>query len=99
MLERSVRLGAAEADVPALMTFIAERFAKIDHACCDRRGPLSGPEYLFEIEMTANEQRGRQRTGETNISLCTAAAEHGGTRGQLIRLLHAFQVEEALFPR
>jgi enamine deaminase RidA (YjgF/YER057c/UK114 family) len=40
-------------DVADVMVFMGEKFKGIDPASCVSCGPLGGPEYLFEIEITA----------------------------------------------
>lgn len=40
-------------DVSEVMAFMGEKFKGIDPASCVSCGPLGGPEYLFEIEITA----------------------------------------------
>lgn len=58
-----------QADVPAVMAFIGERFRGIDHAHCVSCGPLGGPEYLFEIEVTAYKGAGSGPQERLTISL------------------------------
>ncbi|MER8409000.1 Rid family hydrolase [Mesorhizobium sp. M1307] len=40
-------------DVPEVMAYMGEKFRDISPASCVSCGPLGGPEYLFEIELTA----------------------------------------------
>lgn len=40
-------------DVKAVMAFIGEKYRGIDPASCVTCSPLGGPEYLFEVEITA----------------------------------------------
>jgi enamine deaminase RidA (YjgF/YER057c/UK114 family) len=40
-------------DVSDVMAFMGEKFKGIDPASCVSCGPLGGPDYLFEIEITA----------------------------------------------
>lgn len=40
-------------DVPEVMAYMGEKFRGIYPASCVSCGPLGGPEYLFEIEITA----------------------------------------------
>jgi enamine deaminase RidA (YjgF/YER057c/UK114 family) len=42
-----------QADVPDVMAYMGEKFRGINPASCVSCGPLGGPEYLFEIEITA----------------------------------------------
>lgn len=58
-----------QADVPAVMAFIGERFRGIDHAHCVSCGPLGGAEYLFEIEVTAYKGAGSGPQERVIISL------------------------------
>ncbi|WPO97823.1 RidA family protein [Pseudomonas sp. HR96] len=58
-----------QADVPAVMAFIGERFRGIDHAHCVTCSPLGGPEYLFEIEVTAYKGAGSGPQERMVISL------------------------------
>ncbi|WP_455924474.1 RidA family protein [Pseudomonas putida] len=58
-----------QSDVPAVMAFIGERFRGIDHAHCVSCGPLGGPEYLFEIEVTAYKGAAKGEQQRLTISL------------------------------
>lgn len=40
-------------DVQEVMAYMGKKFRGIDPASCVSCGPLGGPEYLFEIEITA----------------------------------------------
>lgn len=56
-------------DVPAVMVFMGEKFRGIDPASCVSCGPLGGPEYLFEIEITAYRGAGQLPIRTVEISL------------------------------
>lgn len=56
-----------QADVPDVMAYMGEKFRGIDPASCVSCGPLGGPEYLFEIEITA--YRGAGALPEKRISI------------------------------
>ncbi|MFK4441048.1 enamine deaminase RidA (YjgF/YER057c/UK114 family) [Caballeronia udeis] len=58
-----------QSDVPDVMGFIGERFRGIDPASCVTCSPLGGPEYLFEIEITAYRGAGEQQQERLTISL------------------------------
>ena len=58
-----------QSDVPEVMAFIGERFRGIDPASCVTCSPLGGPEYLFEIEITAYKGAGDQQQERIAISL------------------------------
>lgn len=46
-------------DVPEVMAYMGEKFKGVDPASCVSCGPLGGPEYLFEIEITAYRGAGK----------------------------------------
>ncbi|MER8380312.1 Rid family hydrolase [Mesorhizobium sp. M1399] len=48
-------------DVPEVMAYMGEKFRDISPASCVSCGPLGGPEYLFEIELTAYRGAGSRR--------------------------------------
>ena len=56
-------------DVPAVMAFIGETFRGINPASSVSCGPLGGPEYLFEIEITAYRGASQLPTRTIEISL------------------------------
>ncbi|SCB27375.1 RidA family protein [Rhizobium hainanense] len=56
-------------DVPDVMAYMGEKFRGIDPASCVSCGPLGGPEYLFEIEITAYRGAGVQPVKQISISL------------------------------
>lgn len=58
-----------QADVGKVMAFIGERFRGIDHAHCVTCSALGGPEYLFEIEVTAYKNAGSDPQERLTISL------------------------------
>ena len=49
------------------MAYMGEKFRGVDPASCVNCGPLGGPEYLFEIEITA--YRGAGFLPEKRISI------------------------------
>ena len=56
-------------DVPEVMAYMGEKFKGVDPASCVSCGPLGGPEYLFEIEITAYRGAGRLPQKQVVISL------------------------------
>jgi enamine deaminase RidA (YjgF/YER057c/UK114 family) len=56
-------------DVPEVMAYMGEMFRGIDPASCVSCGPLGGPEYLFEIELTAYRGAGSVPVKNLAISL------------------------------
>lgn len=56
-------------DVPEVMAYMGEKFDGIDPASCVSCGPLGGPEYLFEIEITAYRDASAQPVKHLVISL------------------------------
>ncbi len=58
-----------QGDVKEVMAFIGEKFRGIDPASCVTCSPLGGPEYLFEIEITAWRGAGKLPQKYLNISL------------------------------
>lgn len=56
-------------DVPDVMAYMGETFRGIDPASCVSCGPLGGPEYLFEIEITAYRGAGAKPAKQIAISL------------------------------
>lgn len=58
-----------QSDVPEVMQFIGERFRGIDPASCVTCSPLGGPEYLFEIEITAYKGAGEAQQKRIQIQL------------------------------
>ncbi|SCB32215.1 RidA family protein [Rhizobium multihospitium] len=56
-------------DVPDVMAYMGEKFRGIDPASCVSCGPLGGPEYLFEIEITAYRGAGAKPAKQISISL------------------------------
>ena len=56
-------------DVPEVMAYMGEKFGGIDPASCVTCGPLGGPEYLFEIEITAYRGAGVLPVKNLSISL------------------------------
>ena len=56
-------------DVPEVMAYMGEKFRGIDPASCVSCGPLGGPEYLFEIEITAYRGAGALTVKNVSISL------------------------------
>lgn len=56
-------------DVPEVMAYMGEVFRGIDPASCVSCGPLGGPEYLFEIEITAYRGAGALPVKNLSISL------------------------------
>lgn len=56
-------------DVPEVMTYMGEKFRGINPASCVSCGPLGGPEYLFEIEITAYRGAGVLPVKNLSISL------------------------------
>jgi len=59
-------------DVPEVMDYMGEVFRGIDPASSVSCGPLGGPEYLFEIELTAYRGAGAMSVRNVSISLGTA---------------------------
>lgn len=55
--------------VPEIMAYMGEVFRGIDPASCVSCGPLGGPEYLFEIELTAYRGAGSLPVKNLSISL------------------------------
>jgi len=51
------------------MAYMGETFRGIDPASYVSCGPLGGPEYLFEIEITANRSAGAQPAKRISNSL------------------------------
>ena len=51
------------------MAYMGEKFRAIDPASCVSCGPLGGPEYLFEIEITAYRGAGALPQRRMEISL------------------------------
>lgn len=58
-----------QSDVKEVMAFIGEKFRGIDPASCVTCSPLGGPEYLFEIEITAWRGASKLPQKYLNISL------------------------------
>ncbi|GAB4070972.1 RidA family protein [Ancylobacter sonchi] len=56
-------------DVPDVMAYMGEVFRGVDPASCVSCGPLGGPEYLFEIEVTAYRGAGALAVKNLSISL------------------------------
>lgn len=56
-------------DVPDVMAYMGEVFRGVDPASCVSCGPLGGPEYLFEIEVTAYRGAGTLAVKNLSISL------------------------------
>ena len=56
-------------DVPEVMAYMGEKFKGVDPASCVSCGPLGGPEYLFEIEITAYRGAGRLPQKQVVIAL------------------------------
>ncbi|MGO7586353.1 RidA family protein [Rhizobium ruizarguesonis] len=56
-------------DVSDIMAYMGEKFRGIDPASCVSCGPLGGPEYLFEIEITAYRGAGRLPQKQILIAL------------------------------
>lgn len=56
-------------DVPEVMAYMGEKFKGVDPASCVSCGPLGGPEYLFEIEITAYRGAGRLPQRQVVIAL------------------------------
>lgn len=56
-------------DVPEVMAYMGEVFRGVDPASCVSCGPLGGPEYLFEIEITAYRGAGALPVKSLSISL------------------------------
>lgn len=56
-------------DVSDVMAYMGEKFKGIDPASCVSCGPLGGPEYLFEIEITAYRGAGSLPQKQVVISL------------------------------
>ncbi len=56
-------------DVPAVMAFMGEVFGDIAPASTVSCGPLGGPEYLFEIEITAYLGAGKREEKIVSITL------------------------------
>lgn len=56
-------------DVPSVMAFRGEKFRGINPASCVSCSPLDGPEYLFEIEITAYRGASKLPTRTIEISL------------------------------
>lgn len=56
-------------DVAEIMAYMGEVFKGIDPASCVSCGPLGGPEYLFEIEITAYRGAGALPVKNLSISL------------------------------
>lgn len=58
-----------EEDVAEIMAYMGEVFKGVDPASCVSCGPLGGPEYLFEIEITAYRGAGALPVKNLAISL------------------------------
>jgi enamine deaminase RidA (YjgF/YER057c/UK114 family) len=58
-----------QSDVPEVMAYMGECFRGIDPAHCVTCAPLGGPEYLFEIEVTAYKGAGDMPQERVTISL------------------------------
>jgi len=56
-------------DVSEVMAYMGEKFKGVDPASCVSCGPLGGPEYLFEIEITAYRGAGRLPQKQIAIAL------------------------------
>jgi enamine deaminase RidA (YjgF/YER057c/UK114 family) len=56
-------------DVSEIMAYIGEKFKGFDPASCVSCRPLGGPEYLFEIEITAYRGAGRLPKKQISIAL------------------------------
>lgn len=56
-------------DVSEVMAYMGEKFKGVDPASCVSCGPLGGPEYLFEIEITAYRGAGRLPQKQIVIAL------------------------------
>ena len=56
-------------DVSEVMEYMGEKFKGIDPASCVSCGPLGGPEYLFEIEITAYRGAGKLTQKQIVIAL------------------------------
>ncbi len=56
-------------DVSDIMAYMGEKFRGIDPASCVSCGALGGPEYLFEIEITAYRGAGRLPQKQILIAL------------------------------
>jgi len=56
-------------DVAEVMAYMGEKFRGVDPASCVSCGPLGGPEYLFEIEITAYRGAGSLPVKNLSISL------------------------------
>ncbi|MCK1479645.1 RidA family protein [Bradyrhizobium sp. 197] len=56
-------------DVAEVMSYIGEKFRNINPASTVSCGPLGGPEYLFEIEVTAYRGAGSLPTRNLTIAL------------------------------
>lgn len=56
-------------DVAEIMAYMGEVFKGVDPASCVSCGPLGGPEYLFEIEITAYRGAGALPVKNLAISL------------------------------
>lgn len=56
-------------DVAEVMAYMGEQFRGISPASCVSCGPLGGPEYLFEIEITAYRGAGALPVKNLSISL------------------------------
>jgi enamine deaminase RidA (YjgF/YER057c/UK114 family) len=56
-------------DVSEVMAYMGEKFKGIDPASCVSCGPLGGPEYLFEIEITAYRGAGKLPQKQIVIAL------------------------------
>ncbi|MER9234132.1 RidA family protein [Mesorhizobium sp. M0622] len=56
-------------DVPEVMAYMGEKFRDISPASCVSCGPLGGPEYLFEIELTAYRGAGALPAKNLSVSL------------------------------
>ncbi len=54
-------------DVKEVMAFIGEKYRGIDPTSCVTCAPLGGPEYLFEIEITA--YRGASELPQTRLTI------------------------------
>ena len=58
-----------QSDVPEVMAYMGAKFRGIYPASCVSCGPLGGPEYLFEIEITAYRGAGELTAKDIEISL------------------------------
>ncbi|MGX8012453.1 hypothetical protein ACVDG8_027570 [Mesorhizobium sp. ORM8.1] len=58
-----------QGDVPEVIAYMGEKFRGIYPASCVSCGPLGGPEYLFEIEITAYRGAGDLAVKNLAVSL------------------------------